>query len=96
MEAATMSDGNVDFEATGYFLPEESQFRLVRLGEHIRFLARLARPRSADEEREIAAIARTGELSACMELLAEQVELVLREISWPGLPQSSYARQPRR
>ncbi|MDQ1094203.1 hypothetical protein QE400_003616 [Xanthomonas sacchari] len=79
-----MLDDNADFEATGYFLPEASQFRLVRLGEHIRFLARLSRPRSADEECEIAAIARAGELSACMELLAEQVEIVLRELSWPA------------
>jgi hypothetical protein len=73
---------------SGYFLPEESQFRLVRLGEFITFLARLAQPRSVAEEREAAPKVRAGELAVCMELLAEQLDMVLREVSWPAQPQS--------
>ncbi|WP_386263523.1 XAC0095 family protein, partial [Xanthomonas translucens] len=30
----------------GYFLPEESQFRLAKLRDHVRFLVRLAQPRT--------------------------------------------------
>ncbi|KTF41118.1 XAC0095 family protein [Xanthomonas translucens] len=73
---------------SGYFLPEESQFRLVRLGEFITFLGRLAQPRSVDEEREAAPKVRAGELAVCMELLAEQMDMVLREVSWPAQRQS--------
>ena len=73
-----------DLEMSGYFLPEESQFRLVRLGEFIKFLARLAEPRSVAEEREAAPKVRAGELAVCMELLAEQLDMVLREVSWPA------------
>lgn len=74
-----------DLQTTGYFLPEDSQGRLARLGEHIRFLARLAQPRTADEERDADPEIRMGELAVCLDLLAEQVELVLSEVSWPAL-----------
>lgn len=79
-----------DLEMAGYFLPEESQFRLVRLGELIKFLARLAEPRSVAEEREAAPKVHAGELAVCMELLAEQLDMVLREVSWPAQRQSPY------
>lgn len=79
-----------DLEMAGYFLPEESQFRLVRLGDFIKFLARLAEPRSVAEEREAAPKVRAGELAVCMELLAEQLDMVLREVSWPAQRQSPY------
>ncbi|MEB1529740.1 XAC0095 family protein [Xanthomonas sp. WHRI 7945] len=82
-----------DLEMAGYFLPEESQFRLVRLGEFIKFLARLSEPRSVAEEREAAPKVRTGELAVCMELLAEQLDMVLREVSWPACRQSPYSGQ---
>jgi hypothetical protein len=75
--------GNSD-DMSGYFLPEESQFRLVRLGELITFLARLAQPGSVAEEREAAPRVRAGELAVCMELLAEQLNMVLGEVSWPA------------
>ncbi|MDR6671600.1 XAC0095 family protein [Xanthomonas sp. 1678] len=68
----------------GYYLPEEAQYRLQQLRDHMRFLARLAQPRTVDEEREAAPKVRAGELAICMELLAEQVDLVLREVSWPA------------
>ncbi|WP_369914389.1 XAC0095 family protein [Xanthomonas sp. NCPPB 3005] len=82
-----------DLEMAGYLLPEDSQFRLVRLGEFIKFLARLAEPRSVDEEREAAPKVRAGELAVCMELLAEQMDMVLREVSWPAQRQSLYSGQ---
>jgi len=82
-----------DLEMAGYFLPEESQFRLVRLGEFIKFLARLAEPRSVAEEREAAPKVRVGELAVCMELLAEQLDMVLREVSWPAQRQSTRQAQ---
>ncbi|OAX57129.1 hypothetical protein A6R73_11090 [Xanthomonas translucens pv. poae] len=91
---ATMSEYRADeLEMAGYFLPEESQFRLVRLGEFIKFLARLAEPRSVAEEREAAPKVRAGELAVCMELLAEQMDMVLREVSWPAQRQSPYQTQ---
>ncbi|MDL5364603.1 hypothetical protein QSH18_03190 [Xanthomonas sp. NCPPB 2654] len=68
----------------GYYLPEEAQYRLQQLRDHMRFLARLAQPRTVDEGREAAPKVRAGELAICMELLAEQVDLVLREVSWPA------------
>jgi len=73
----------------GYYLPEEAQYRLQQLRDHIRFLARLAQPRTLDEEREAAPKVRAGELAVCMELLAEQVDMVLREVSWPAQRQST-------
>lgn len=79
-----------DLEMAGYFLPEASQFRLVWIGEFIKFLVRLAEPRSEAEEREAAPKVRAGELAVCMELLAEQLDMVLREVSWPAQRQSSY------
>lgn len=45
------------------------------------------------EEREAAPKVRAGELAVCMELLAEQVDMVLREVSWPAQRQSPYQPQ---
>lgn len=66
----------------GYFLPEDSQFRLAKLSDHIKFLSRLAQPRTRDEEQEWAPEVPVGELAICLELLAEQADLVLAEMSW--------------
>ncbi|WP_409976134.1 XAC0095 family protein [Xanthomonas cerealis] len=49
--------------------------------DHMLFLARLAQPRTVDEEREAAPKVRAGGLAVCMELLAEQMDMVLREVS---------------
>jgi hypothetical protein len=68
----------------GYFLPEESQFRLAKLRDHVRFLVRLAQPRTPDEERAAEPKVRMGELAVCLELLADQVELVLDALSYPA------------
>ncbi|WP_066091582.1 XAC0095 family protein [Xanthomonas massiliensis] len=72
-----------DEDMPGYFLPEESQFRLVRLSDHVRFLARLAQPRTQAEERAAEPKVCMGELAFCLGLLADQVDLVLDEVSGP-------------
>ncbi|MEE7545714.1 hypothetical protein HF319_00465 [Xanthomonas sp. Kuri4-1] len=72
-----------DDDLPGYFLPDASQFRLVRLSDYVRFLARLAQPRTQDEERAAEPRVRMGELAFCLELLADQVDLVLDEVSGP-------------
>ncbi|XQA63984.1 XAC0095 family protein [Xanthomonas sacchari] len=73
-----------DEDMPGYFLPEESQFRLARLSDHVRFLARMAQPRTQAEERAAEPKVRMGELAFCLELLADQVDLVLDEVSYPA------------
>jgi hypothetical protein len=70
-----------DLGMPGYFLPEDSQLRLAKLGDHIRFLARLAQPRTYGEQ-EWALDVPVGELAICLESLAEQADLVLQEMSW--------------
>lgn len=73
-----------DLGTTGYFLPEDSQFRLKKLREYVEFLSHLAQPRRADEEQECLPEIRVGEVAICLELLAEQIEQVLDELSWPA------------
>jgi hypothetical protein len=73
-----------DLETTGYFLPEDSQLRLKKLREYVEFLANLAGPRLADEEQEWYAEIRPGEVAICLELLEEQIDQVLGELSWPA------------
>ncbi|MDH5821977.1 hypothetical protein QFW77_03080 [Luteimonas sp. RD2P54] len=70
---------------TGYFLPEDSHFRLKKLHEHMVFLSQLAQPRTDDEEStgwgpQISG----GELAVCLEQLADQAERVLDEVTWPA------------
>ncbi|KRE96770.1 hypothetical protein ASG87_15720 [Frateuria sp. Soil773] len=73
-----------DLEATGYFLPEDSQLRLKQLREYLRFLTNLARQRRPDEDHEWFSEIRLGEVAICMELLEEQIAQVLDELSWPA------------
>jgi len=73
-----------DLEMPGYFLPEDSQLRLKKLREYVEFLANLARSRRADEEKEGVPEIRVGEVAICLEWLAEQIGLVLDDISWPA------------
>ncbi|WP_425481505.1 XAC0095 family protein, partial [Luteimonas suaedae] len=50
-EEATMSKFNSDdLGMLGYFLPEDSQFRLKKLHDHMVFLSQLAQPRTHDED----------------------------------------------
>jgi hypothetical protein len=73
-----------DLETTGYFLPEDSQLRLKKLREYVEFLANLARPRTADEQKEWTAEIRVSEVAICLDLLEEQIGQVLDELSWPA------------
>ncbi|WP_425501602.1 XAC0095 family protein, partial [Pseudoxanthomonas kalamensis] len=73
-----------DEDMPGYFLPEDSQFRLAKLRDHVRFLVRLALPRTQAEERAAEPKVRMGELALCLELLADQVDLVLDALSYPA------------
>ncbi|PPT73996.1 hypothetical protein XaplCFBP3122_18325 [Xanthomonas arboricola pv. populi] len=71
----------------GYYLPDHAQYRLQKLGEHMRFLARLAEPRTRAEEQAPQLAIRMNELAFCLELLADQVHQVLAESRWPATPQ---------
>ena len=80
-----------DLETLGYFLPEDSQLRLKKLRAHAEFLSHLAQPRMADEEQERIPEIRVGEVAVCLELLAEQIGLVLDDLSWPAYRSESEA-----
>ncbi|KAF1719946.1 hypothetical protein CSC75_13585 [Pseudoxanthomonas wuyuanensis] len=67
----------------GYLLSEDSRFRLKKLRDYTEFLSRLAQPRTSDEAEECAPEVRMGELAVCLELLSEQVNLLLEELSRP-------------
>ncbi|MFC4729208.1 XAC0095 family protein [Coralloluteibacterium thermophilus] len=89
-------DGTSDRGDTlGYLLPEDSQFRLKKLQQHMAFLSHLAQPRTADEEREWAPEVSMGEVAICLELLAEQVSIVLDEVAWPARLQGAQERAER-
>ncbi len=72
------------FSGATYYLPEHAQDRLQKLGEHMRFLARIAEPRTRAEEQSPQLAIRMDELALCLELLAEQVRLILDEARWPA------------
>ncbi|MCD9096793.1 XAC0095 family protein [Luteimonas fraxinea] len=79
-----------DRGALGYFLSEDGQSRLRKLHQHIEFLSRLAEPR-VDEEEDGPEIDHPA-LAGCMDLLAEQVQLVLDTVSWPARLQAKGKR----
>ncbi|ATS40744.1 MULTISPECIES: XAC0095 family protein [Xanthomonas] len=64
----------------GYYLPEGAQYRLQQLRDHMRFLARLAQPRTQVEEQARQPAICMDELAFCLELLAEQVSRVLDDV----------------
>ncbi len=68
----------------GYYLPEGAQYRLQQLRDHMRFLARLAQPRTQAEEQLRQPAIHMDELACCLELLAEQVTQALAQVQWPG------------
>ena len=84
--AADVSLGLADTSA-GFYLSEDSHHRLVRLRDHMHFLSRLAQPRTLAEERAQVATIRMDELAFCLELLADQVDLVLDDLTWPSFLQ---------
>jgi hypothetical protein len=77
-----------DLGMPGYFLSEDSQFRLKKLRDQMVFLSRLAQPRTWDEQAHALEVPK-GELAVCMESLAEQVSMVLDELSWPAQRQQA-------
>lgn len=74
-----------DLDQMGYFLPEDSQHRLKKLCTHLNLLVQLAQPRTLDEEQDRDTELYAGDVAVCLELLAEQVELVLDALSWRGV-----------
>ena len=78
-----MAKHTLDDERPGYYLPEDSQQRLVRLSDHVKFLLRLMQP-LAEAAGEPAREVRLAEVAFCLELLGDQVDLVLDEVSWPA------------
>jgi hypothetical protein len=86
-----MAKHTLDDERPGYYLPEDSQLRLVRLSDHIKFLLRLMQP-LADAAGEPAREVRMAEVAFCLELLGDQVDLVLDEVSWPATQVDAPAR----
>jgi hypothetical protein len=87
----SMFDSN-DLGMPGYFLPEDSQFRLKKLRDQIMFLSRLAQPRTWKEQ-DYALAMPAGELAICLESLAEQVTTVLDELSWPAQRHRDVAKE---
>ncbi|MDH5823335.1 hypothetical protein QFW77_10100 [Luteimonas sp. RD2P54] len=74
-----------DLQVRGYFLPEDSQFRLKKLHDHMVFLSHLAQPRTHDEDETGWGPEISGdELAVCLEVLAAQAERVLHEVTWPA------------
>ncbi|PPT91990.1 hypothetical protein XaraCFBP7407_20550 [Xanthomonas arboricola pv. arracaciae] len=68
----------------GYYLPEGAQYRLQQLRDHMRFLARLAQPRTPAEEQARQPAIGMDELAFCLELLADQVTHALKQVQWPA------------
>ncbi|NZA26542.1 hypothetical protein H0E84_09100 [Luteimonas sp. SJ-92] len=74
-----------DQQVPGYFLPEDSQFRLKKLHDHMVFLSHLAQPRTHGEDETGWGPQISGdELAVCLEVLAAQAERVLDEVTWPA------------
>ncbi|MEA9482645.1 hypothetical protein VC290_20350 [Xanthomonas campestris] len=84
-----MSDVVRDVQSyPGYYLPEGAQYRLQQLRDHMRFLARLAQPRTQAEEQLRQPAICMDELAFCLQLLAEQVNQVLSDVECPSMPDS--------
>ncbi|MBB6248434.1 hypothetical protein [Rhodanobacter sp. A1T4] len=80
-----------DRETVGYFLPEDSQLRLQKLREYAEFLSHIAQPRTPDVQQEWIPAIHVGQVAICLELLAEQVGLVLDDLSFPAYRSESDA-----
>ncbi|QWM98879.1 hypothetical protein DGN21_05695 [Xanthomonas sp. MLO165] len=68
----------------GYYLAEDAQYRLQQLRDHMRFLARLAQPRTQAEEQARQPAICMDELAFCLELLADQMTHALKQVQWPA------------
>ncbi len=74
-----------DAGVQGDCLPEDSRLRLKKLRDHVAFLSRLAQPRTSGDEQGPGV--HVDGFAACLDLLAEQVDLVLEEMSHAAPPQ---------
>ncbi|PPV04884.1 hypothetical protein XBLMG947_3924 [Xanthomonas bromi] len=72
----------------GYLLSEEAHYRLEQLCDHLRFLARLAQPRTPGELKQRQPAVHFDELAFCLELLTEHLTqalaLALAQVQWPA------------
>ncbi len=73
-----------DRDTMGYFLPENSQLRLQKLRDYAEFLSHIAQPRTPDVQQEWIPEIHVEQVAICLELLAEQVGLVLSDLSFPA------------
>ncbi|KAB7765651.1 XAC0095 family protein [Xanthomonas maliensis] len=64
----------------GYFLPEEARYHLEQLRDHMRFLARLAQPRTPGELQQRQPAVHFDELVFCLELLTDHLTRVLSQV----------------
>ncbi|NIJ87957.1 hypothetical protein FHR49_000721 [Xanthomonas campestris] len=89
-----MSDVVRDVQShPGYYLPEGAQYRLQQLCDHMRFLARLAQPRTQAEEQARQPAICMDELAFCLELLADQVTHALKQVQWPASLEESAGKK---
>jgi hypothetical protein len=82
-----------DRETRGYFLPENSQHRLQKLCDYAEFLSHIAQPRTPDAEHEGIPEINAEQVAICLEFLAEQLGLVLNNLSFPAYRSESEAEQ---
>ena len=73
-----------DRDTMGYFLPENSQRRLQKLRDYAEFLSHIAQPRTPDVQQEWIPEIHVEQVAICLELLAEQMGLVLSDLSFPA------------
>ncbi|RFF49235.1 XAC0095 family protein [Xanthomonas campestris] len=89
-----MSDVVRDAQShSGYYLPEGAQYRLQQLRDHMRFLARLAQPRTHAEEQARQPAICMDELAFCLELLADQMTHALKQVQWPASLEESGGKE---
>lgn len=63
-----------------YYLTEDSFWRLVHLKQHMRFLMRLAQSHTISTPSPPTPFAGLSEVAFCMDLLADQIDLILDEL----------------
>jgi hypothetical protein len=85
-----MSETSNDVDVLGYALPQDDRQRLAKLGQCIRFLARLAQPGSDDPLRAWTSRARLSELASGLQALAQQLDQAPGE-GWPASSMASPA-----
>lgn len=77
----------------GYYLPEGAQYRLQQLRDHMRFLARLAQPRTQAKEQARQPAICMDELAFCLELLADQMTHALKQLQWQASLEESSGKK---